>query len=100
MKTLLAFREKEVTLKKKIESTMTRLHLNGADQNSRSVARGYEEDNKTCSSQTGEDKVNHTVRSNDLDRLGRRRREYAEADKDFIGDFKIRDATAVRRGRK
>ena len=63
---------------------MTRLQLNSADQNSRSVTREYEEDNKTCRSLTGEEKISRTARSSDLDKPGRRHREYAEGDKDFI----------------
>jgi len=66
------------------ESTMTRLQSNGADRNSRSITREYEEDNNTCRSLTEEDKISHAGRSNDLNKLAEKHREYAESDKDFI----------------
>ena len=74
---------KRSNLEEKEESAMTRLQSNGADQISRSVTGEYEED-KTCRSLTGEEKISHTARSNDLDKHGRRHREYPEGDKDFI----------------
>ena len=66
------------------ESTMKRLQLNSADRNSRSITLEYEEDNKTCRSFTGEKKISHAVRSNDLDNLVEKHKEYADSDKDFI----------------
>ena len=70
MKTFFTFREKEATLKK-------RKRVQWRD-------REYKEHNKTCRSLTGEDEISRTARSNDFDKLGRRHRESAEGDKDFI----------------
>ena len=71
-------------LEEEEESTMKRLQLNSADRNSRSITLEYEEDNKTCRSFTGEKKISHTGRSNDLDNLAEKHKEYADSDKDFI----------------
>ena len=81
---IVSFQRKRSNLDEKEQGTMTRLQLNSADQNSRSVTREYEGDNKTCRSLTGEEKISRTARSNDLDKPGRRHREYAEGEKDFI----------------
>ena len=63
IKIIFAFRE---NLEQEEESTMTRLQSNGADWNSRSVTRVYEEDNKTYRSLTGEEKISHRDRSDNL----------------------------------
>ena len=81
---IIGFQRKGSNLEEKKESPMTRSQSNGADQNSRSVTREYEVDSKTCRSLTGEEEISHKGRSNDLEKLDRRHREYAEADKDFI----------------
>lgn len=80
---ILRFQRKRSNLEEE-ESTMTRLQSNGADRNSRSVTRDYEEDNKTWRSLTGEEKISHTGRSNILDKVAGKQRENAEGDKDFI----------------
>ena len=49
-----------------------------------SITREYVESNKACRSLTGEKKISHAGRSNDLDELAGKHREYAESDKDFI----------------
>ena len=72
------------------ESTMTKLQSNGAGQNSRSITLEYGEDNKTCRALTGEEKLSHVDRSNYLDKLAGKHREYAEGDKDFIPRHKRR----------
>ena len=78
------FQRKRSNLEEEEESTMKRLQLNSADRNSRSITLEYEEDNKTCRSFTGEKKISHAVRSNDLDNLAEKHKEYADSDKDFI----------------
>ena len=80
---IIRFKRKRSNLEEE-ESTMTRLQSNGADRDSWSVTREYEEDNKTCRSLTGAEKISHTGRSNDLDKLAGKHRECAESDKDFI----------------
>ena len=80
---IMRFKRKRSNLEEE-ESTMTRLQSNGSDRDSRSVTREYEEDNKTCRSSTGAEKISHTGRSNDLNKLAGKHRECAESDKDFI----------------
>ena len=85
IKIIFAFRENlEEEEEEEEESTMTRLQSNGADWNSRSVIRVYEEDNKTCRSLTGEEKISHRDRSDNLDKLAGKNREYAEGYKDLL----------------
>ena len=87
IKIIFAFREnleEEEEEEEEEESTMTRLQSNGADWNSRSVTRVYEEDNKTCRSLTGEEKISHRDRSDNLSKLAGKNREYAEGYKDLL----------------
>ena len=82
IKIIFAFREN--LEEEEEESTMTRLQSNGADWNSRSATRVYEEDNKTYRSLTGEEKISHRDRSDNLDKLAGKNREYAEGYKDLL----------------
>ena len=77
---IIRFQRKRSNLEEE-ESTMTRLRSTGADRNSRSITREYEEDNKTCRSLTGEEKIIHTDRSNNLDKFAEKHREYAESER-------------------
>ena len=53
---IIRFQRKRSNLEEE-ESTMTRLQSNGADRNSRSITREYDEDNNTCRSlRKGENK--------------------------------------------
>ena len=81
---IIRFQRKRSNFEEDESTIMTSLQSNGAERNTRSITREYEEDNKTCRALTGEEKLSHIDASNDVNKLAGKHSEYADGDKDFI----------------